>query len=136
MSRLCLILAALACAAPANAQSVEVASGDWYNIPRLESAQRTRISTKSVDRVVNIVKSGTCALPGQSKDRIDMAVPFLIQFEPDGDPTRIVIARMNCPELESLMGGVVLNLARAGEFKPTGENQTGWYRSELSFAVQ
>ena len=136
MPRLFVMFAALACAAPAAAQSVEVASGNWTDIPRISAKQFTPVPTSSIDRMVDIVGSGTCKLEGQTKSNIDLTVRFLIHFEPSGTPARIVIARMNCPELERLMGGVVLQLARAGEFKPTGENPAGWYRSDLSFLVR
>lgn len=135
MSRLYL-LSALILAGAANAQSIEVAGGDWSSIPKIEAKQETLISKNAMDRVQKIVGSKACKLAGQTKNRIDMTVPFLVQFDTSGAPARIVVARMDCPELESVMATVALGLVKSGEYKPTGANNAGWYRSDISFAIR
>jgi hypothetical protein len=91
------------------------------------------ISPEVVLKVQELVTSGECTLAGVSKRRIDMTVPFIVRFSPAGrGACRSAQARL-C-KAEGVLAGAVLGLLKAGTFKPTGKNLTGWYRSELSFA--
>ena len=131
-----LALALLVAAVPAGAQRVEVAGGDWSNVPAITAQGLQRISTKSVDKIEELAKSGQCDVPGLTRRRMDLTVPFMLQFSSDGTLQHVVVRRLGCKQLESLMAGVVTELARAGEYKPTGENQLGWYRSELALSLR
>jgi hypothetical protein len=135
MKRLLMIAMALT-AAPAAAQSVSSAGGDWSRVPEIRALGMHRMSAESMDMIEELAKSGECAVPGLSKRKIDLTVPFVLEFKPSGEVQQVVVRKLGCDKLESIMGGVILQLARAGEYRPTGENELGWYRSELSFSLQ
>ena len=131
-----LIMAAVACGSfAASAQSVEVAAGDWTDIPEIRAAGIQQMSVEAVDEAEQLLSKGGPCAQGESR-RIDMTVPFMIEFGPNRSVKRIIVRRLGCPQLETLMGGVVKQLALAGEYKPTGENQANWYRSQISFSLR
>ena len=134
MKTLFLACAFLALAGPATAQRVEVAEGDWSNLPPMRFTDMDTISPEVVLRVQELVTSGECTLAGVSKRRIDMTVPFIVRFSPGGAVEHVVLRKLGCAKAEGVLAGAVLGLLKAGTFKPTGKNLTGWYRSELSFA--
>ena len=121
---------------PAGAQTLLSAAGDWSNVPEIRARGIYRMDGKAVEKIEEVAKSGECSVPGLGPRRIDLTVPFMIEFTPQGDIQTVVVRKLGCGSLESVMGSLVLQLARAGEYRPTGENQLGWYRSELSFTVQ
>lgn len=117
----------------ANAQSVEVGEGDWSEVPVIAARGVMRMTSDIVDRLHTIAKETRCDVQGFKPRRIDLSVPFVIRFTPGGAVERIVLRDLKCPQLETTLGAVVLQMAKAGEYRPTGENQERWYRSELSF---
>jgi hypothetical protein len=130
-----LLIAALAfTATPSAAQQVEVAEGNWSDIPQVRAAGHGRMSDRALDKAAQLLgRDGPCAT---GKSTIDMTVPFLLEFEPQGRAVRrIVVHKAGCVELEKLVGGVVLTLAQNGEYRPTGENLAHWYRGQISFAI-
>ncbi len=134
MRTLFLACAFLALAGPATAQRVEVAEGDWSNLPTMRFAHHEAISPDVVLKVQELVTNGECALAGASKRKMDMTVPFLVRFSPAGAVEHVVLRKLGCAKAEGVLAGALLAMLKAGTFKPTGENLTGWYRSELSFA--
>ena len=134
MRTLFLACAFLALAGPAAAQRVDVAEGDWSDLPTMRLTDMTTISPDVVVKVQELVTNGECALAGASKRRIDMTVPFLVRFSPSGAVEHVVLRKLGCAKAEGVLAGALLGMLKAGTFKPTGENLTGWYRSELSFA--
>ena len=133
MKRL-LALALIAGSAGASAATIEAANGDWSALPLLERQGRQQVSTTTIERVHAIVAEAKCDLPGQTARRVSMTVPFAVQYGSDGTPSRVIIKRQNCEALESVLGGAVLQLVQSGEYKPTGENDYGWSRGEISFS--
>lgn len=129
-----LAAALLAGSVAASAATVEVATGDWSTLPVLKSRNFDSISPRAIGRIHEIVARGECDMPGQSKRRLDLTVPFAVHFQPNGTLDRVIIPRMNCEKIESIMGRVLLDLVEGGEYKATGENPEGWYRSEISFS--
>jgi hypothetical protein len=127
--------ALLAASSPAFSATVEVASGDWSAIPLVKSSDFPGMTPDAIARIRALIVSGECVLPGQSKRKIDMRIPFLIQFQPDGGVSRVVLSKVGCPKVEGIIGGVVLGLADQGAYRPTGDNPAGWYRSEISFSA-
>lgn len=123
----------LAASATAGAQSVEVASGNWSNIPVAVARGQMRMTGEMMERMHQLAAQSSCEVRGFTRTNIEMTVPFLIRFTPDGTVERVVVRRLGCPQLESMLGSIVLQLAQAGEYRPTGENEERWYRSELSF---
>ncbi len=126
-----LAIAMIACSTAALAQNVEVAGGDWGHIPQVKTQPTMRLADRTMTRIEGLLKQGKCERFGTGK-RIQMDVPFLLQFGAVG-VERIVVKRIDCPELESLIGGTLASHAKAGVFKPTGENGAGWYRSTFSY---
>jgi hypothetical protein len=126
-------LSLLLASTAASAQSIESALGDWSDVPTIEPRGATRISNLSLDRLHELAAQEVCEVPGFHRRQIDLSVPVLIQFTPENTVERVIIRKLGCDQLETLVGGVVLELARAGEYRPTGENQERWYRSEFSF---
>ncbi len=123
-----------ASAVPAAAQKVEVASGDWSRLPLMETSVYAQIPGDAVDQIHRLVTSGQCELKGASKRRIDMTVPFLIRFAPDGSLEHVVLRDLGCPRAEGILARVVLNWAKTGTIRGAGKNNQGWYRSEISFS--
>ena len=128
--------AALMMAAAPLAAQVSVAGGNWDNIPAIDAKGEYQISTDTMERLATLAEEKVCDVPGFKRNRINLTVPFLIQFDAQKTVQRVVIARLGCTQLEQLLGGAALQLTREGEYAPTGENQTGWYRSELSLSLR
>jgi hypothetical protein len=126
---------ALCVAAPALAQSVEVAEGNWASIPPVEPVDyRVRISDDSMKRIERIVQAGDCPAIGR-RDRVRMKAQFLVQFSAGGTAERVVVKRLGCPEVETIVGSIVLARLKEGFYRPTGVNQTGWYKSSIEYQL-
>jgi hypothetical protein len=129
-----LIAAALLMAASsAQAVTVESATGDWSTIPPMKTRGYS-LNERVVTKIYDLVESGACTIEGQSKKKLDMTIPFLVHYGKDGAPDRLVLTKIGCAEAEGVIGGALLVLLDQGNFKSTGENQTGWYRSQVSFS--
>lgn len=127
-----LIAAALLLGAgQASATKVEVATGDWSNIPHLKTRSFNIINGEAVDRVHRSFQKGECVIAGQSKNRLNLNVPFLIQFGEGGAIERLVLRKIGCPSVETVLASTLLQQAQSGEYKGTGVNEAGWYQSEL-----
>ena len=120
-------------ATQAQAVSVETASGDWGQVPKLKFRGDT-LNNAVVEKIHSLIEKGTCVIPGQSKKKIDMAVPFLVHYGKDGAADRLVIAKLGCAEAEGVIGGALATLVDQGAYQATGENPGGWYRHQVSFS--
>jgi hypothetical protein len=132
------IVAALALAGmavPSAAQTVRSAEGDWSGLPALRFGTADVISAEVPEALQRLVTRGECRLDGVTKRQVDMRVPFLVRFSPANKVEEVVVRKLGCPRAEAILGAAIINLARAGALKPSGENSTGWYRSELNFAM-
>lgn len=116
---------------PAAAASVEVATGDWSNIPWAERRAYNIISGEAVDRIHKSFANGSCKMRGQTKNRVNLRVPFLVKFADDGSVDRIVVRKLGCPDVEAVLGSALLHQVKGGDYKATGENEALWYRSEV-----
>jgi hypothetical protein len=114
-----------------SAQSVEVAAGDWSTIPMVAKAKPIRMADRTMSQIDDLLKAKKCTRFGTGK-RVRIDVPFLVQFSGNA-VQRIVVRRIDCPELESLIGGTLVSHAQEGLIKPTGENGTGWYQSNFNY---
>ncbi len=119
-------------AAPAQSSPVSVAGGDWSNIPLVHQTGEKRISADAIEKM-EVAARGECAGAIQPARRIKMTIPFLIHFSPQGGVEQVVVKRLDCPTIEQVAGSAVLQLAKDGAYRPTGENQERWYRGEISF---
>jgi hypothetical protein len=120
--------------APAVAQDVDVGTGDWSAIPVVQPRGLLRMSDLQMDYIERIGAEGRCNVPGLGAERIDISVPFLIRYGPDGSVQQVVVRDLSCPELEVTLGAAVLQLARQDEYRPRGSAAPGWYRSVIAFA--
>ena len=122
-------------ATPLGAEPVSSAWGDWREVPTIIKKGDLRVSSQTVDRIAAASADGKCPQVGDEK-HLRLSMPFLMEFSPRGQIQQVVVWKMNCPEIESLVGGMLLEMARAGEYRPTGENQLGWYRGEFKLTSQ
>ncbi|MBA3511511.1 hypothetical protein [Sphingomonas sp.] len=117
----------------ASATRVEVADGNWSYLPLMKQRGSDHLNNDALARIDEIVHARQCTFPGQKGPHYDVTVSFAAHFAPDGSLDRLVMTRLNCPEVEGLVGGVLLEMIQAGDYRPTGANANGWYRGELSF---
>ena len=75
-----------------------------------------------------------CNLPGQSKDFVDLTVPFAAQFTQDGKLDRLVLKKLGCPLVEGIVAGALLEMLKGGDYRPVSHNAEGWYQGEFSFS--
>ena len=115
------------------AMEVETATGDWSEIPLLKTRGYS-LNDHVVGRIHELVESGACKIEGQSKRKLDMTVPFLVHYSKQGEPDRLVLNKIGCAEAEGVIGGALVVMVNQGNFRSTGLNQTGWYRSQVSFS--
>lgn len=132
MKRL-LALSLLLGSAAANAATVETANNDFSWLPTLANSGIVNLTPEAITSIHQLVIDNQCKIAGSDKRDLNMTVPFAAHFNPDGSLDKIVLKRIGCPRAEGILGGVLLEMFDRGEFKPTGANQDGWYRSQLSF---
>lgn len=131
MKRL-LALAAAVASMPLTAATIEVASGDWSNIPEMTYKGYPRVPLEAALRIQESLASGECSVPGQSRQTFDLRVPFLVRFEADGAVDKLVLQRVGCDMIESVAGQMALKIVQAGGYKPGRQkNATGWYRGTI-----
>ena len=122
-----------AAAGPSSQPTVETATGDWSKLPSLEARVSDHLSTKAMARLHAIASGGECSLPGYSKGQLVMRLSFAAQFDPGGSLQRIVLPKLDCPEAEGIIGGVLLKMMSGGDYRPTGKSPEGWYQGQLNF---
>ena len=126
------LLAVLAAASPAQ-PTVEVATGDWSQLPQLEPVSYDHLSSAIMSKVYQIGREHKCKLPGQSANRIDLSISFAAQFDSNGQLKRLLVPQLNCPEAESWIGGTLVKSLQGGDFRRPVANPEGWYRGDFSF---
>lgn len=127
------ILASMANAA--SPVSVETATGDWSNLPRLQTLGSDHLQSKVMVRLHQIASQGQCTLPGYSAGRLTLRISFAAQYDPDGSLRRIILPKLQCPEAEGLIGGALLDMMRGGDYRRTGKSPKGWYRGQFGFSI-
>ena len=130
-----LAAAPVAPAPPVPNVQVDVGRFDPADFPEADMRERRMPHHAMLTRVENILRERRCRLDGQSHRRFDIRVPYVVRLAPDGTPERFVVADIGCQPLESFVGRVILELARVGDFRPTGGSEAQWYRSELRFIL-
>ena len=129
------MLLAAAPVAPVPNVQVDVGQFDPAAFPEAEMRERRMPHHTMLTRVEDILRERRCRLQGQSHRRFDIRVPYVVMLTPDGTPTRFVVADIGCQPIEAFVGRVILELAREGDFRPTGADEPQWYRSELRFIL-
>ena len=129
-----LAAALLLAAAPAAAQTIEVASGDWRNIPEMRAQVGAAVDSNAVAAIAEMVDRRECTIPGQRRGNLDMTVPFLVQYDAHGAIQRLVLHPLGCARAEGVLAGALLRLVQHGAFAPAGGPREGWFRGEVGFA--
>ena len=122
-------------AMPAAAQNVSVGEGDWSNIPALKKNRVVQLSPDSQSMIDRIALEDKCKALGRS-GRINLAMPFLVEFTADNAVASILVKRIGCPDVESIAANTALRAAQSGKIKPDGDNAAGWYQGEVSYTLQ
>jgi hypothetical protein len=137
MRKAVLAIAAFGLAAPAGAQTVMSAHGDWSAIPPAKTRHSYAEYVNSNRLTLwmeQALRDGTCKVPGMSPKKFDVDVPYAVLVEPDGSVSQIMIPEMGCPALNTIVGSTVVELGKHGMFKPTGLAQAAWFRDRIAFA--
>ena len=127
--------ALLFAAAPAAAQTVETATGDWSNIPEMQQLSGASIEPNVIAAIAETMHYRECVIEGQHRTNVDVDMPFLVLFKADGTVDRLVIRPLGCPRAEGLLAGAVLRLVQRGGFTPQGQRRQGWFRGHVGFAI-
>jgi hypothetical protein len=130
-----LVIFAALLAAPLTAQTVETGEGDWRNIPPIGQNMSVALGLGAMERIDKIVNKGACKALGR-RGKITMAMPFIVEFNPDKSVARLVVKRIGCPEVEQIAASAALHAAKTGRATPTGVNTAGWYRGEVSYFLE
>jgi len=96
---------------------VEVGRFDPANFPHAKLIDRRMPEAELVQRVDTIIAAKQCTLPGQTKDRYDIVVPYAVMVGANETESRIVVKDMSCPPIETLVGEVANALVKAGDFR-------------------
>lgn len=129
-------LALLMASVPATAAKVEVADGEWGHLPSLEQRNTDHLSSRSLARIQEVLlDERKCTLPGQRYGRAELTIPFAVQYSAEGQVSHLLIKRLGCPEVESILAGVLLDMVRGGDYRPTSSSAERWYKAELSFEL-
>ena len=139
MKRLALIpllIAATAAAASEPLPRVETATGNWNDLPRLESRGYSHLDSNAMQRIWEIAKERKCRIPGYVTGKLDMRLNFAVQYSPDGELSRVVLPPLDCPEAEGIIAGAVIAMVKGGDFMRKGESPEGWYQGDLFFGFE
>jgi hypothetical protein len=124
-------------AATAPQPVVEVATGDWSQLPQLEHRSNDYLGTNWMARLFQIATQRKCAIPGYSYRKLDLRLSFAVQYNPDGSPARIVIPALNCPEAEAIIGGAVAAMVKKRDYAPKSLSADQlWYRGMLIYGYE
>jgi hypothetical protein len=126
-----LFLATLAAAGPM--PKVEVATGDWSQLPPLQSRNYDHLQSNVMQRLWEIAHTKTCTIPGYSIGNLDFRISFAAQYNPDGSVARVIVPKLDCPEAEGILAGALVEMIQGGDYRPTGKSEEGWYKGSLTF---
>lgn len=135
MMLLGLVLSSIPAATQAGPPSVQTANTNWAFLPKMKQYSSDHLSSTAISRVYEIASEKKCAIPGMRAGLLDFDMSFAAHFNPDGQLNRIVMPKLNCAEAEGVLGGILLKMMQAGDYRHDGSNEEGWYRGQLSFTV-
>lgn len=118
---------------PASAAKVEIATGSWEHLPSLSKHGQAHLNNNAIARIMEVVGGRKCKLSGQSYGRLDFNLSFAAHFQPNGTLERVIMPKLDCAEVEGIVGGMLLEMIQGGDYRPTGDNPEGWYRGQLAF---
>ena len=115
---------------------VEVATGDWSELPALQSRNYDHLQSNVMQRLWEIAHAKSCTIPGYSIGNLDFRMSFAAQYNPDGSVARVVLPKLDCPEAEGILAGALVEMIQGGDYRPTGKSEQGWYQGNLTFGFQ
>ena len=127
-------MALLAASVAASNVTVQVASGDWSNLPQLSQRGYDHLNPKMQLKLYEIASSKQCPTFMLKQDRLDFRIGFAVQYDGAGKPSRLLLPRLECAEAEGVAGGALLEMLAAGDYAPTGKSVNGWYQGTLGFS--
>lgn len=129
-----LLLATMAQAAPM--PKVEAATGDWSELPTLQSRNYDHLHSNVMQRLWELARSRTCTIPGYASGNLDFRMSFAAQYNPDGSIARLIVPKLDCPEAEGMLAGALVEMIRGGDYRQTGTSEQGWYQGSLTFGFE
>lgn len=116
---------------------VQVATGDWSQLPALEHRNDNHLGSNGMARIFQLAAQRKCTIPGYTYRKLDLRVSFAVQYNADGSPARIVVPALNCPEAESIIASSVLAMVKGRDFAPHGPAaDQGWYQGMLVWGYE
>jgi hypothetical protein len=131
-----MLLAASAAIATEPLPKVETATGNWNDLPRLESRGYAHLNSNAMQRIWEIAKERKCKIPGYVTGKLDMRLNFAVQYDDSGNLARVILPPLDCPEAEGIIAGAVIEMVRGGDFKRKGASPEGWYQGDLFFGFE
>jgi hypothetical protein len=111
---------------------IDVGNADWNGYRRLPEPRGLPIPVM-VSYVETILRERQCEIEGQTARHFEIRVPWIVQVQPDGRVSRIVVADMDCRPLEAYVANLVVALAQQGALRARPGAEPLWYRSDFSF---
>jgi hypothetical protein len=116
---------------------VQVATGDWSQLPPLEHRSNDHLGSNGMARIFQLAAQRKCTIPGYSYRKLDLRLSFAVQYNADGSPARIVVPSLNCPEAESIIASSVLAMVKGRDYAPRGRAaDQGWYQGMLVWGYE
>jgi hypothetical protein len=112
---------------------IDVGRANWSEFPQLVPEPRGLPMGEMLVRMERMLRDRECVLAGQRHTRFDVTVPWLVQVEPDGRLSRVVIADMGCRALEIYVADLIINLAARGDIRPPAAPEQRVYASDFNF---
>ena len=106
---------------------------DPADFPNAQKVER-RMPHAEMDHRVEKILADECKLPGQTKIKYNITIPYAVLLDPTGKAKKVVVKDINCPSLEKLVGQVGSELSRLGDFKIAHAEGDRWYVSDVYFA--
>lgn len=106
---------------------------DPADFPNAQKVER-QMPHAELDHRVEKILSDECKLPGQSKIKYNITIPYAVLLDPAGKAKKVVVKDISCPSLEKLVGQVGSELSRLGDFKIAHSEGERWYVSDVYFA--
>ena len=103
---------------------------DFPNAQRVER----RMPHAAMDKKVEEILAGECRLPGQTKTKYNITVPYAVLLDEGGRAKKVVVKDLNCPAIEKLVGQIGRQMAAEGDFKVRHDVGDRWYVSDVYFA--
>lgn len=127
------MLISLLAMSAATAVPVEVGRFDESQFPNAKKVERRMPQAEMVRRVDRILAFKECSIPGQTRDKYDIVVPYAVLMEPNGTASKVVVKELGCAPIEVLVGQVANELIKAGDFRKNQTDVERWYVSEAYF---